>query len=120
MLNLFESRLHAIGEYLINVDKDEHTLMTYNDLEPYEIPNQYDGMNWISDEEKMEFRTDFIPTNVNMYIGDTEPNAQNVTDTWVENGDTTTTFLDKNDLVIHYQNEESTSSIITVWISDDV
>ena len=45
MLNLLEKRLNAIGDYLINLEKD--VLTYYSEIEP---ENSEYGMNWISDE----------------------------------------------------------------------
>lgn len=43
-LNMMENRLHAIGNYLTNLEDLE--LVTYSDSEPSES-EVFDGMNWI-------------------------------------------------------------------------
>ena len=42
LLNMFENRLHAIGDYLINTEKSKLTI--YENSEPSDL---YEGMNWI-------------------------------------------------------------------------
>lgn len=54
LLNMFEERLSAIGKYLIE-EEPNHTLVTYNDLEPSQLTDTYDGMNWISEGNLTEF-----------------------------------------------------------------
>ena len=43
-LNLLENRLHAIGNYVM--DLEDINLLTYTEIEPSELES-YDGMVWI-------------------------------------------------------------------------
>lgn len=120
LLNLFESQLNAIGRYLI--DEDEHSLMTYNQLEPSELTNVYNKMNWISDYDLMEFREDYIPTsNINMYFGDIEPTNSftlELGDTWVETGENSIAKVGKEYVDVNYQDTEPQDNMTKykIWI----
>lgn len=121
ILNLFEDRLCNIGEFIM--EEDEHSLITYNSCEPSQLTNTYDGMNWISDDDLVEFSNDYINIyDIHMHFGDTEPdNISEIFETWIENGNTDTTSIDKKDVAIFYQNEEPVTSNVenyNIWISD--
>ena len=49
ILNLLENRLCAIGDYVMQLE-DNKGLLIYNSLEPSQLHNTYEGMNWVSDE----------------------------------------------------------------------
>lgn len=118
-LNLLENRLCAIGDYVMQLEKP--TLVINSDKEPTNI---WQGMCWIADEDMMEYRDDFLHiTDINMYFGDVEPtdSSMSLNDTWISNGETTTTKVDKNDVNILYQGFEPTSvsNKYDLWIGDE-
>ena len=145
ILNLLEDRLCKIGEAIIN--EEDHSLMTYNTLTMSQMTDVTLGMNWITDEEiitpdepELEPEETDEPSNddtteytmydtngefvelyhAKLHLGDTAPsNVLSISEAWIENGNTTTTSIDVDNISMTYQGSEpSNVSLNNLWIGD--
>ena len=145
ILNLLEDRLCKIGEAIIN--EEDHSLMTYNTLTMSQMNDVTLGMNWITDEEiitpdepELEPEETDEPSNddtteytmydtngefvelyhAKLHLGDTAPsNVLSISEAWIENGNTTTTSIDVDNISMTYQGSEpSNVSLNNLWIGD--
>lgn len=145
ILNLLEDRLCKIGEAIIN--EEDHSLMTYNTLTMSQMTDITLGMNWITDEEIVvpdepepepeepeepsnDDTTEYTMYDTNgefvelyhakLHFGSTEPSSvSTVSEAWIENGNTTTTSIDVDNVSMAYQGSEpSNVSLNNLWIGD--
>ena len=145
ILNLLEDRLCKIGEAIMN--EEDHSLMTYNTLTMSQMNDVTLGMNWITDEEiitpdepELEPEETDEPSNddtteytmydtngefvelyhAKLHLGDTAPsNVLSISEAWIENGNTTTTSIDVDNISMTYQGSEpSNVSLNNLWIGD--
>ena len=145
ILNLLEDRLCKIGEAIMN--EEDHSLMTYNTLTMSQMNDVTLGMNWITDEEiitpdepELEPEEPDEPSNddtteytmydtngefvelyhAKLHLGDTAPsNVLSISEAWIENGNSTTTSIDVDNISMTYQSSEpSNVSLNNLWIGD--
>ena len=145
ILNLLEDRLCKIGEAIMN--EEDHSLMTYNTLTMSQMNDVTLGMNWITDEEIIspdepepepedtdepsnDDTTEYTMYDTNgefvelyhakLHLGDTAPSSvSSISEAWIENGNSTTTSIDVDNISMTYQSSEpSNVSLNNLWIGD--
>lgn len=96
LLNLLENRLYEIGNYVSGLEKEQ--LVTYIDtLLPNEIC--YSQMNWIGDNDIIEFREDYIDIYNNIYLGTDVPDDNlSLHDIWINTNNSPDIYINKNNL----------------------